>query len=42
MTEEERITRLEEAIREIFAALEDIADRNWPVPSKAKEIAEEE
>jgi hypothetical protein len=41
MTEEERIIRLEEAIREIFDSLEDIADRDWPIGSKVNEIVEE-
>jgi len=42
LTTEQRLDRLEEAIRELHAVLEVVADRDWPVGSKVEEIVAEE
>tara|TARA_R110002153_G_scaffold96953_2_gene231454 strand:- start:1458 stop:1583 length:126 start_codon:yes stop_codon:yes gene_type:complete len=41
MTNTERITRLEEAIKELHDILEAVFDRSWPEDSKVKEIVDE-
>jgi len=41
MTNEERIARLEEAIREIHDILESVFERAYPEGSKVKEIVDE-
>jgi len=41
MTIEERLDRIEQAIRELHSVLEEVADRNWPLDSKVLEIVNE-
>ena len=41
MTNTQRITRLEQAIKEIHDILEIVFDREWPDGSKVKEIVDE-
>jgi len=41
LTIEQRLDRLEEAIKELYNILEDIADRDWPEDSKVEEIVSE-
>jgi len=42
LTTEQRLDRLEEAIRELHAVLEAVSDRDWVPGSKVEEIAAEE
>ena len=41
MTNTERIARLEQAIKELYDILEDIAERTYPEDSKVKEIVDD-
>ena len=41
LTTEQRVDRLEAAIKEIHDMLEEVFDRNWPEDSKVKEIVAE-
>jgi len=42
LTVEQRLDRLEAAIRELYAVLEAVTDRDWPVDSKVEEIVTED
>lgn len=42
LTTEQRLDRLEEAIRELHTVLEVVADREWPAGSQVEDIVSEE